>query len=63
MNVNTKIKKITSVATRSRNDIQYDWLDNPDVQKLLDVISEIIANEYIQIAKQNKDVFSNGGGK
>ena len=46
-----------------RNDIQYVRLDNPDIQKLLDVVSSIIADEYIRVAKQNKDVFSNGGGK
>ncbi len=34
------------------------WLDNLPVQKLLDVISSIIADDYIQIAKHNKDVFS-----
>ena len=38
--------------------VSLDWRDNPSVQKLLDVIVSIIAEEYIQIAKQNKDVFS-----
>lgn len=33
------------------------WIDNPSVHKLLDVISSILAEEYIQIARQNKDVF------
>jgi len=32
------------------------------VQRLLDVISSIIAEEYIIIAKQNPDIFSNNGG-
>ena len=31
----------------------------PSVQRLLDVISSIIADEYIMIAKQNPDVFLN----
>jgi hypothetical protein len=31
--------------------------DNMDFKKLLDVASSIIANEYIEIAKENKDVF------
>ncbi len=39
-----------------------NWVDNPDVQKLLDVISEIIANEYIEIAKKNKGVFEIASG-
>jgi hypothetical protein len=39
------------------------WLDNPSIQRLLDVIVSIIADEYIQVAKQNPDIFSNGGAK
>ena len=39
------------------------WADNPSVRKLLDVVVSIIADEYIQIAKQNPDIFSNNGGK
>ena len=39
------------------------WMDNPSVQKLLDVVVSIIAEEYIQIAKQNPDLFSDNGGK
>jgi len=38
------------------------WSDNPSVQKLLDVVVSIIAEEYIQIAKQNPDLFSDNGG-
>jgi hypothetical protein len=37
-------------------------MDNPSVQKLLDTIASIIADEYIQIAKKNPDIFSNTGG-
>ena len=44
-----------------RNDIRYAWLDNPDIQKLLDVISEIIANEYIEVAKKYRNVFCEEG--
>ena len=43
--------------------ISLNWRDNPDIQKLLDVISEIIANEYIEVAKKNKDVFNEGDDK
>ena len=39
------------------NDIVFNWMDNPSVQKLLDTIASIIADEYIQIAKQNPDTF------
>ncbi|MFH1505279.1 MAG: hypothetical protein ABIH08_07870 [Candidatus Omnitrophota bacterium] len=37
--------------------ISLDWVDNPSVQKLLDVIVSILAEEYVEIAKKNKDVF------
>ena len=42
---------------------QLIWAYNPSVQKLLDVISSILADEYIQIAKQNPEIFKNGGQK
>ncbi len=75
-----KLGEIASVASLPRNDRQQKkltWADDPSVQKLLDVISSIIANEYIDVAKQNKGVFEiasgtscprndedkNGGGK
>jgi len=38
------------------------WIDNSSIHKLLDVVAFIIAEEYIQIAKQNPDIFSNNGG-
>jgi len=37
-------------------------VDNPSVQRLLDVVISIIADEYIEIAKQNPDIFSHNGG-
>ena len=43
--------------------ISLNWSDNHSVQKLLDVLVSIIAEEYIQIAKQNPDLFSDTGGK
>jgi len=35
-----------------------NWNENTNVQKLLDAISAIIATEYIEIARGNRDVFS-----
>jgi hypothetical protein len=35
-----------------------NWQDSPPIQRLLDVISSILAEEYIMIAKQNPKVFS-----
>jgi len=37
--------------------INFNWADNPDIQNLLDVISSILAEEYIATAKQNPEVF------
>ncbi len=39
------------------------WIDNPSVQRLLDVVVSIMADEYIQIAKQNPEIFRDNGGK
>jgi len=33
------------------------WRDSPAVQGLLDVISAILASEYVQVAKQNSETF------
>ena len=43
--------------------ISLNWTDNRSVQELLDVVVSIMAEEYIQIAKQNPDIFSDNGGK
>jgi len=43
--------------------INFNWANNPDVKNLLDVVSSILAEEYITIAKQNRDIFSNQGGQ
>ena len=55
----------TAVEQVNKNTSQFinlNWKDNLSVQKLLDVIASIIADEYIQIAKHNPDTFSNSGG-
>ncbi len=57
MALNTKTDEINKAASLPRACIRYSYLDNPNIQKLLDVVSEIIANEYIEIAKKNRDVF------
>lgn len=43
--------------------LNFNWADNPDIQNLLDVIASVLAEEYIQVAKQNSGVFSNEGDK
>ena len=61
------MKQITIAQNEKKIEkpINLSWEDNPAVQKLLDVVASILAEEYIQIAKQNPDVFSskNGGSK
>ncbi len=49
--------------SKATEPISLSWSDNPSVQRLLDVVVSIIAEEYIQIAKQNPDLFSDNGGK
>jgi len=39
-----------------------NWKDNLSAQKLLDVIVSILAEEYIQIAKENPHIFKQNGG-
>jgi len=38
------------------------WKDSLSIQHLLDVISAIIANEYVQTAKENPETFTKQGG-
>jgi len=38
-----------------------NWQDSLPIQHLLDVISSILAEEYIMIAKQSPDVFLKHG--
>ena len=37
--------------------IKFCWKDNPSVQKLLDVVVSIMAEEYIEVAKKNSEIF------
>jgi len=38
--------------------LSFSWKDSVPIQHLLDSISAILANEYIEVAKKNRDVFS-----
>ncbi len=49
--------------SKTTQPISLNWSDSPSVQKLLDVVISIIAEEYIQVAKQNPEIFSDNGGK
>ena len=37
--------------------ISLRWMDNAEVQELLDVVISIIAEKYIEIATHNPDIF------
>ena len=50
-------------SKKTTQPISFVWVDNASVQRLLDVVASIIADEYIQIAKQNPDLFSDNGGR
>lgn len=56
----------TSLAEKNTEEtnktISLRWIDNPEVQELLDVVISIIAEEYIEIAKQNPNIFTKKGG-
>ena len=44
------------------NVAQFGWKDNLPVQKVLDVMVSILAEEYIRIAKENPGTFKTNGG-
>ena len=50
-------------SEKTTQPISFTWVDNASVQRLLDVVVSIMAEEYIQIAKQNPEIFRNNGGK
>lgn len=52
-----------SVGARDNANGKLTWQRNPAIQRLLDVIVSIIAEEFIEIAKKNSGVFTNGGKK
>jgi hypothetical protein len=51
------IKQLPEKVEPKACQIVFSWKDNLEVKKLLDVISSILADEYIQIAKENKDFY------
>ena len=44
------------------NSVSFSYDNNLSVQKLLDNIAAIIANEYIDTTKQNPEIFLGNGG-
>ncbi len=52
----TVSQKTGDPASKARPEL-FHWPDNPAVQKLLDVVAAIIAEEYIQTVRKNPEVF------
>ena len=48
------------LPTPNEKDFQLDlnWKTNPSAKKLLDVIASSLAEEYIETAKNNPDIFT-----
>ena len=58
----TAIKEKPEECQRKIQQKNFAWVDNPDVQRLLDVVVSIIAEEYVQVVNENQDVFAYGVG-
>ena len=61
MNNLAVIEKEKNIETEIQS-ISLNYTDDLSVQKLLDTIANIIANEYIIKAKQNPEIFLDNGG-
>jgi hypothetical protein len=51
----------TVVISKLATKIALNWHDNPPVKALLDVVIGIMAEEYIRVARENKDLFIEPG--
>lgn len=58
---NLSVDRVENNNEKTNQTISLCWAENTGVQNLLDVVVSIIAEEYIEIAKQNPDIFSNKG--
>ncbi len=54
----SNLSLIENKEKTAKESFRFNWQDSLPVQRLLDVISSILAEEYIAIAKQNPTVFS-----
>ncbi|MBI4845040.1 MAG: hypothetical protein HY810_00960 [Candidatus Omnitrophica bacterium] len=58
MDVDKTIAELKDVTQAASANPKFEWRDNPAVQKLLDVIIDILAKEYIEVIKQSPEAFS-----
>ncbi len=62
MNSLATLKEEKNIKTEIQS-ISLNYADNLSIQKLLDAIASIIADEYISKAKQSPEIFLDYGGK
>ena len=60
LEVNKNISQLNSNKKTAAPLIRLSWKDNPSAQKLLDVIASVLAEEYIEVAKKNNEIFKEG---
>ena len=64
MTIDHLISKLEEEYTEiESSSLGLNYSDRPEVQKLLDTVASIIADEYIEKAKQNPEIFLDGGKK
>lgn len=49
--------KAKSLPIKEESPLSLSWKENPDAKKLLDVLVSLLKEEYIQIAKENPEIF------
>jgi hypothetical protein len=48
-----------TISTTTKTQVMpLSWQDNPAIKDLLDIIITILAEQYIQVAKENKELFT-----
>ena len=63
MGNNHVLKKVDSNDEEEAEFGSFNWKSNLSVQKLLDVVVSILADEYVQTARLNPEVFENDEGE
>jgi hypothetical protein len=56
----TSAAKIEKPRVRHGESVDLNFSVNPASKRLLDVLVSILSSEYIQIAKENPEIFSEG---
>ena len=54
---NLDISRAEKKTEETNKTISLKWINNQEIQELLDVVISIISEEYIEIATHNPDIF------